>query len=86
MMFRKVLDASLRNVHPEGKGTLQKRIEALPTEIGVTPAMKTWAHQVRLLGNDAAHEDEPFNEAEAELLAGFAKVFFDIPILITRDA
>jgi hypothetical protein len=36
MMFRKTLDAALKCVHLEGKGTLEKRIDSLPPE--------TWCH------------------------------------------
>lgn len=52
-MARKSLDATLRKIHPDGKGTLEKKIDGLPPEIGVTPAMKEWAHQIRLAGNEA---------------------------------
>ena len=58
-MFRKSLDVALKRLHPEGKGSLQKRIDGLPQELGITPAMKQWAHETRDLGNDAAHEEEP---------------------------
>jgi Domain of unknown function (DUF4145) len=74
-MFRKVLDAALRRIQPGGKGTLQRRIDALPQELGITPAMKEWAHQIRDLGNDAAHEDEPFSEAAAKALHAFTEMF-----------
>lgn len=74
-MFRKSLDVTLKHVHPEGKGTLQKRIDALPQELGITPAMKQWAHEIRDLGNDAAHEEEPFTEGEAKALHAFTEMF-----------
>jgi hypothetical protein len=74
-MFRKALDSSLRKLHPSGKGTLQKRIESLPEDVGITPAMKEWAHQIRELGNEAAHQDEPFSDAEARTLNSFTEIF-----------
>lgn len=74
-MFRKSLDVALKRIYPEAKGTLQKRIDALPQEIGITPAMKEWAHEIRDLGNDAAHEDEPFTEVEAKALQAFIEMF-----------
>ncbi len=74
-MFRKSLDVALKRIHPEGKGMLQKRIDALPQELGITPAMKEWAHEIRDLGNDAAHEEEPFSEAEARSLHAFTEMF-----------
>lgn len=74
-MFRKSLDVALKRIYPEGRGTLQKRINTLPPELGITPAMKEWAHEIRDLGNDAAHEEEPFTEAEAKALHVFAEMF-----------
>lgn len=74
-MFRKSLDVTLKRLYPEGKGTLQKRIDALPHDLGITPAMKEWAHEIRDLGNDAAHEDEPFTESEARALQAFIEMF-----------
>lgn len=85
-MFRKALDAGLKKVHPEGRGTLERRIDTLPDNIGITPAMKEWAHNIRDLGNDAAHEDEPFQENEAKDLQSFSELFltyaFTLPGMI----
>jgi hypothetical protein len=74
-MFRKSLDAALKHLDPTGKGTLEKRIDNLPTDKDVTPAMKEWAHQIRHLGNDAVHEEDPFTEAEAKSLQAFTELF-----------
>lgn len=75
MAFRTSLDQALRRLHPEGKGTLALRIDSLPSEIGVTPSMKEWAHEIRTLGNEAAHEDEPFDEESTKDLQSFTEVF-----------
>jgi hypothetical protein len=74
-MFRKSLDTALKKLDETGKGSLQKRIDNLPEAAGVTPAMKEWAHQIRHLGNDAAHEDDPFTEEEAKSLQAFTELF-----------
>lgn len=74
-MFRKALDTGLKRLDPAGRGTLERRINSLPTEIGITPPMKEWAHQIRHLGNDAAHEDDPFTEDEAKSLQSFTELF-----------
>ena len=74
-MFRKSLDSALKHLDPNGKGTLEKRIDSLPDASGVTSAMKTWAHEIRHLGNDAAHEDDPFIETEAKSLQAFTELF-----------
>ena len=75
MAFRTCLDQALRRLHLEGKGTLARRIDDLPPETGVTPSMKTWAHEIRTLGNEAAHEDEPFDEDSTKDLQSFTEVF-----------
>lgn len=74
-MYRKSLDTALKRLNPMGKGNLQKRIDDLPPEIGITPAMKEWAHQIRHLGNDAAHEEDPFTEEETTALQSFTELF-----------
>jgi hypothetical protein len=74
-MFRKSLDSALRRLHSSGKGALQQRIDSLPDEIGITPAMRQWAHEIRILGNDAAHEEEPFKESETRPLQAFTELF-----------
>jgi hypothetical protein len=90
-MFRKALDTSLKHLDPSGKGVLQKRIDNLPTALGVTPAMKEWAHEIRELGNDAAHEEDPFTGDEAKTLQAFTELFltytFTLPgMLVARKA
>jgi hypothetical protein len=74
-MFRKALDTGLKQIDPSGRGTLEKRINDLPEVTGITPSMKEWAHHIRRLGNDAAHEDEPFLEREALDLQSFTELF-----------
>lgn len=83
-MFRKCLDVTLKRIHSEGKGTLRKRIDALPQELGITPAMKEWAHEIRDLGNDAAHEEEPFTESEAKALHAFTEMFLTYTFTLPR--
>lgn len=75
MMFRKALDISIKQLNPGGKGNLYNRIESLPQSVGVTEAMKAWAHEIRDLGNNAAHEGEPFKEDEAKNLYLFTYMF-----------
>jgi hypothetical protein len=87
-MFRRCLDVSLKIIHSEAnpRESIFKRIEGLPLELGVTPAMKSWAHQIRELGNDAAHEDEPVQEADAKALKSFTEMFltylFTLPTML----
>jgi len=86
-MFRKSLDTALKGLDLSGKGTLQQRINNLPATVVVTPAMKEWAHQIRELGNDAAHDEDPFTEQEATTLQAFTELFltytFTLPSMVT---
>jgi hypothetical protein len=85
-MFRKSLDVSLRQLNPNGKGTIYDRIESLPDSAGVTTAMKQWAHAIRRLGADAAHDEDAFTEQEAKTLQVFTEMFltyaFSLPALL----
>lgn len=50
--------------------------------------MKDWAHQIRRMGNDASHEEEPVTEHEATALHGFCEMFlqyaFTLPGMLTE--
>ena len=74
-MFGKALDVGLKKLDPNGKGTLQKRINGLPEVIGITPSMKEWAHEIRHLRNDAAHEEDPFSADDTRALQSFTELF-----------
>ncbi len=75
MMSRKVLEVSVKNIHPESKGSLYKRIEALENEGIITSDLKTWAHIIREDGNESAHEEEPVTREFAEELISFTELF-----------
>ena len=83
MGFRKTLDIALRLFDPSAKGDLFSRIDILAERHALTPAMKTWAHQIRLEGNTAAHDgDEPTKE-DIEAMSMFTesllKYLFTMP-------
>ncbi len=83
MGLRKTLDVGLKVFDPSVKGDLFTRIDALAAKHDITPAMKDWAHQVRLIGNEAAHEhDEPAKE-DIDAMAAFTetllKYLFTLP-------
>lgn len=86
IMFRKSLDISVKHLHPGGKGNLKQRIDSIPSEAGITQAMKDWAHIIRDDGNDAAHEAEPFTERQAEAMKAFTETFltyaFSLPTMV----
>ena len=74
--FAKPLDTGLKAKFPEIKGTLYERIEEAAKQHKLTPDMVEWAHEIRLEGNNAVHEDKPFSKDEAEHLFAFTHLVF----------
>ena len=70
-MFRKTLDIGLKEKFPEIEGRLIDRIDKAAELQGLTPDLAEWAHQIRLDGNYAAHEEEPSPEVIAKRLHVF---------------
>ena len=70
-MFRKVLETALKNKFPDIDGDLYHRIEGAAKEGGLTKDLAEWAHQIRLDGKVAVHEEEPFSKEDAERLHTF---------------
>lgn len=89
MMFRKALESATKVLSPELAGKkLVQRIDELAKDAKLTPDLAGWAHEVRLGGNDAAHEDEPFTFEEAVDLRNFMENFlryaFTLPSAVRR--
>ncbi|WP_225031787.1 DUF4145 domain-containing protein [Paraburkholderia sp. XV] len=73
--YRRALEAGLREVDPDLKGTLYARIEKLAETGRLTSNMKDFAHRVRTLGNEASHETPVVEDDEIDNLAIFTKLF-----------
>ena len=77
MMFRKALDAALKFKFPDdSKKSLNNRIKCAAGRHELTPELAEWAHQIRLDGNEAAHEEAPFSEEDAKRLQVFTDLVF----------
>jgi Domain of unknown function (DUF4145) len=77
-MSRKVVDVSTQLLLGEESkkyGNIRDRIDALAAKDLLTPDLMEWAHQVRLGGNDAAHDEDPYTPEEAEELLSFAELY-----------
>ena len=70
-MFRKTLDTALKTKFPDSMDNLNNRIETAAEKGMLTRDMADWSHRIRRLGNDAAHESEPFSKNDAEDLKQF---------------
>ena len=75
-MFRKALDTGLKRRFSKIEGSLHDRIKEAAEKQMLTPEMAEWAHQIRLDGNDAAHDEVPFSEDDAKKLAQFTQLVF----------
>lgn len=90
IMFRRAIEVALKLVNPTGdhSKSMQKRIDALPDDIA-TPAMKKWAHKIRLEGNGAAHDVDELTQKDAENLRIFTEMFlmyaFTLPEMVRKS-
>ena len=88
MMFRKTLEAALKNKFANIQGTLSQRINEAAKQQKLTPELAQWAHQIRLDGNDAAHGDKPLSKEDAQSLADFTHLvllyLFTLPGMLVQ--
>ena len=73
-MFRKALDVGLKTIEPDGKGNLLVRIDAAAAAGRITKDLAEWAHRIRLEGNDASHDEDPYTADEAHGLHRFTEL------------
>jgi hypothetical protein len=90
MTFRKVIDVSTKLLDPSlSKKALAFRIDDLENSGKLTSDIKDWAHEIRLDGNDAAHEDDPFTREQAEALHSFVDAYlryiYTLPKMVERS-
>jgi hypothetical protein len=85
-MYRKSLDVGLKAIDPELKGTLYARIETLASQNKLTPSLKEWAHEIRLDGNDASHDEKALSKTEADEMHAFTQLvltyLFTLPEMV----
>lgn len=90
MTFRKVIDVSTKLLDPSlAKKALAFRIDDLEKSGKLTADIKAWAHEIRLDGNNAAHEDDPFTREQAESLRFFVDAYlryiYTLPKMVERS-
>jgi hypothetical protein len=77
-MSRKVIEVSTkRQLGEEAKNYRdnRQRIDALAASGAITGDLQDWAHHVRLGGNEAVHEDVPFDKDQAQDLLSFTELY-----------
>jgi len=77
-MYRRALEMAVNAALDSGPASmgrsaakLQQRIERLADAHLLTPAMRDWAHELRLDGNEALHGAEPATKALADQMHAF---------------
>jgi hypothetical protein len=75
MLYRRAIDVAIREKHPEIKGLLSPRIRELSKLGLLPPQMRDWADQIRLIGNDGAHEPEGVTMDDLKPMRGFTEAF-----------
>jgi transcription elongation factor Elf1 len=75
-MYRKALELGLKIIDSSLKGTLARRIELLGESGKLTPDLVKWAKEIKNLGNDGAHDDQPISRDELEALRGLTDMVF----------
>lgn len=88
MLYRKTLETAVKELDAGGKGSLDARIKTLSKSDMIPEAVATWAHEIRGIGNDAAHDaDEPSQDdvdAAAEFVEAFLTYAFTMPAKISN--
>lgn len=87
-MYRKALDVGLKLVAPEVAGNLAQRIDKLVEKHLLTESLGEWSHQIRLLGNDTAHEIDQPTRDELTALRNFSdlvlRYLFTLPNMVSQ--
>ncbi|TRD21889.1 DUF4145 domain-containing protein [Palleronia caenipelagi] len=81
--YGRTLERALKTIDPEGKGTLQKRIDKLAENNSLPPSLVELAHEIRYLRNEAVHDVDDVTNEEASALRDFTTLFliytFELP-------
>ncbi|TIR23972.1 MAG: DUF4145 domain-containing protein [Mesorhizobium sp.] len=83
-MYRRALERALKATHPGLPGALASQIKEL-VRTGVMPkAMGDWADEIRVIGNDGAHDDQV---ERSDLIAarGFCDAFLKYLITLPKE-
>jgi hypothetical protein len=88
VMYRKSLELGLKFIDPSLKGMLASRIEQLGKAGKLTSDLVSWANEIKILGNEGAHDEDPMDRSELESLRGFVemilKYLFSLPHMVEQ--
>ena len=87
-MCRKVVDVATVYLGADRAKKLAPRIDDLTSKHRLTPQIQEWAHAIRLDGNDATHDPDPFKAEEAMEIRSFTEIFlryvFELPGMLNE--
>lgn len=91
-MFRKALDIGLKERFPDNEKktftTLKARIKEAANSGDLTADLAAWANEIRVGGNEAVHDQEPFSKEDAQELHDFTELvllyLFTLPGMLER--
>jgi hypothetical protein len=84
IMFRKTLEVATKRLDPGLNVPLQRRIDALAAADRIPKEVGQWAHEIRIVGNDAAHDvDEP-KPSDVDAIAEFTEAFLEYVFTLPR--
>jgi len=73
-MYRRAMELGLKAFSPEiDAWKIEKRIDKMAAENKITPELQTWAHELRLDGNDALHGEEEATKEMADQMHGLCR-------------
>jgi hypothetical protein len=86
LMYRSALEQAMKHLQPDAKGPLAKRID-LAVEGGLLPkSIGEWAHEVRIVGNESAHDLEGVSRDDLKAARGFVdatlRYLFSLPKMV----
>ncbi|MEW6390396.1 MAG: DUF4145 domain-containing protein [Pseudomonadota bacterium] len=85
-MFRRSLDLGLKIRFPDLKGDLYKKIDKLAADHEIPHSLAEWAHEVRAIGNDGAHDLDGCSMEDAQAAHDFVdavlRYLFSLPGMI----
>ncbi|WP_313026703.1 DUF4145 domain-containing protein [Brucella sp.] len=85
IMYRRAIETAIHTKHPDVTGNLLQRIDKLAAKNLIPEAMKDWAHEIRLIGNDGAHGIDGVTREELTASRGFTDAFLRYLISLPEE-
>lgn len=70
-MYRRALDLALQTQFPEMKGSIDAKLKKLAADHIIPKSLSEWAHEVRGIGNEGAHDLDGCTQEDAQAARDF---------------